>query len=532
MAFNNRVLPAQRADFYKKTVDAMLRPDYTLDMLVVADIEERVGGSLPMNRDMLQYLAFHVHSQNVEISNKITERSFNQSHRNDNNFDEETLYKILTKEPAYLPYIQELITQTRQRNTLLEERNGDYRFIHLSFQEFLAGRYLAQNFNIEEIAVFFEEGNVLDPWWREPALLMVGFLDITAPTLARRLLLRLARTSQDILSCHISPENEVASVELAAAALLECQNQSDDLRALIKRRLEFLLTQNEIVDTKQIVRSNAADMLDSLGYIPKDLYKFVHVTDIQPSKQYFGLYPVTNSQYERFLRAENFLNKDLWANLPRFDNEGRQLDTNWGNEGWEWISNKVQSDIEKSISKSVLYPRYWTDFRLGHFRSNSPVVGVSYWEANAYCRWLLANWDELESVPKPRLVRLPTEKEWVIAAGGAQNKRYAWDIDNPTTDVELLTQLSNTAECEIGRTTPVWMYKNGKSYPFGLSDMSGNTWEWQANYYDNDFEEIGLRGGAWTDNQVSARISYRINALPEVDSTDIGFRIIYIENDD
>ena len=125
--FNNRRLPDQRADLYQKAVDAMLRPDFTLDEQVADDIEHRIGGSLAMNRDMFQHLAYHMHRQGEEQGREI---------------DEAAVERILCAEATYQPFVAELIAQTRQRSTVMEEHGGLYRFIHLSFQEFLAGRYL------------------------------------------------------------------------------------------------------------------------------------------------------------------------------------------------------------------------------------------------------------------------------------------------------------------------------------------------------------------------------------------------------
>lgn len=127
--FNNRRLPDQRADLYQKAVDAMLRPDYNLDQNVSDEIEHRVAGSLAMNREMLQYLAYHMHGQGGERGREI---------------EEDALRRVLQAEPTYAPFVDDLIIQTRERGTLLEERGGLYRFTHLSFQEFLAGRYFVE----------------------------------------------------------------------------------------------------------------------------------------------------------------------------------------------------------------------------------------------------------------------------------------------------------------------------------------------------------------------------------------------------
>ncbi|MDX9993560.1 MAG: NACHT domain-containing protein, partial [Anaerolineales bacterium] len=257
--FNNRRLPDQRADLYQKAVDAMLRPDYNLDQDVSDEIEHRVAGSLAMNREMLQYLAYHMHGQGKGQGREI---------------EEAALRGVLESEPTYAPFVDELIGQTRQRGTLLEERGGLYRFIHLSFQEFLAGRYFVEVVrDIETIAAQVEAGLAADSWWREPILLTVGYLDLTAPGMARRLLLRLSGADD---GCAVRDKkmelDECLSVaELAASAYLECKSQQPDLGEKLKTRLLGLHRRGQDAPCTPMRMAAVADLIDTLGYSPPDL---------------------------------------------------------------------------------------------------------------------------------------------------------------------------------------------------------------------------------------------------------------------
>ncbi len=139
------------------------------------------------------------------------------------------------------------------------------------------------------------------------------------------------------------------------------------------------------------------------------------------------------------------------------------------------------------IQDGALLPRYWRDPRFGIARKTVPVVGITWYEANAYCKWLSLNWDDLaegqRGLEKPGELRLPTEAEWQAAAGGVEPEdRFAWDKQGEVTSKENISLYANTSESGINRTTPVWTYPQGASKPHGLMDVGGNVWEWQANY--------------------------------------------------
>jgi formylglycine-generating enzyme required for sulfatase activity len=245
-----------------------------------------------------------------------------------------------------------------------------------------------------------------------------------------------------------------------------------------------------------------------------------------------GKYPVTNNQYQRFINSPDYLERELWIDFPMYDEEGNQMKDNWGNKGFEWIEwqDNYLPNIRMEKTHKML-PKHWDDPRLGILRRHAPVIGISWYEANAYCKWITRHWDELEesknSPPYPFIARLPTTKEWEKAAGGdVPRDRYAWDKPgNATKSLGEILNNSNVRESKLSSTTQVWLYPTGGS-PSGVMDMSGNIWEWQANFSHREHDYLALRGGSWNVNKELAQIGYKFYFHPFDRSSSVGFRLI------
>lgn len=305
------------------------------------------------------------------------------------------------------------------------------------------------------------------------------------------------------------------------------------------------------------VSEDAADTHEtSTTNIDLDLYRFIRIppTEDAPYSFYIGKYPVTNAQYERFLGPSNFVDKSLWIDFPKY-NKDCALIGKWGSEGWDWLLHETRLYLSLrsplSVKREEIYetiklgyplpPRYWDEEKFGVSNPNNPVVGVTWYQANAYCNWLMKHWAELHESRaniglRAKQIRLPLDFEWTAAAGGNEpENRYPWDwVGKVTTEIKEVARRSNIVS---DRTTPVNAYIRGASQ-FGVMDMAGNVWEWQANlhrYSDKEYggisDVLSLRGAGWNNRPLPAHVLIDADHPPEGRERNVGFRVVVIPSD-
>ncbi|MCJ7622287.1 MAG: formylglycine-generating enzyme family protein [Anaerolineaceae bacterium] len=208
---------------------------------------------------------------------------------------------------------------------------------------------------------------------------------------------------------------------------------------------------------------------------------------------HIGRYPITVAEYRTFIKADGYHERRFWTKT-----------------GWTWLN------VENRIQPDHCNDEKWSgDQRL-------PVVGVSWYEAYAYCQWL--------NDTTGCAYRLPTEAEWEKTARGIDGRQFPWGN-------QIDISRSNTRASGIERTLSVGEYSPAGDSPYGCVDMTGNVSEWTKTKFSpypyhagdgrndaaGEFERT-TRGGSWHSLMLRARtVSRRMND-PFFTDTDLGFR--------
>lgn len=279
-----------------------------------------------------------------------------------------------------------------------------------------------------------------------------------------------------------------------------------------------------------------------------------HTVELRPFM--VGRWSVTNAEYRCFIEAGGYLNRRWWKtqeaqnwldgnvlcgeeeqayclwDLVRINIDLKQRLDDVGNylldddEAYDYLTSprgeKLRNELRDKLStKSRSVPAYWTDGRYNN--PSFPVVGVTWFEAQAYCSWL--------SSVSGYEFRLLSEMEWEVAARGNDARLYPWGNkwDN---------QKANVIEGQVLGPTPVGAYAvAGGVSPFGIEDQCGNVWDWTSSPYleyqhkSNGQESIimtcrkAARGGSWHSLRKYARTACREGFMPFTFGCITGFRL-------
>ena len=275
----------------------------------------------------------------------------------------------------------------------------------------------------------------------------------------------------------------------------ECQHQEllvYDLQHLLAE--QYRPTRKNEIPKQESVEKKSVHIkggLYTMGYNGKG---YCYDIELPEHKVYLNdykidAYPITNQQFMEFIKDGGYENYKYWLS-----------------DGWE----KVKANKWKA-------PMYWEkidgewnvrDFLgIRKINPNQPVCHVSFYEADAYCKWAGK--------------RLPTEAEWEKAACWNEEKqqktKFPWGNELPTEDK------CNLLESYFWGCSEIGSFPNGASH-LGCQHMIGDVWEWTASEFTGypgfktGFDEYNdkwftnqkvLRGGSFGTPKMSIRSSYR-----------------------
>ncbi len=415
--YDGRELPGQRAELSDKFVDNVLHRRFPHDDAVKI-------------RRFLAMLAHEIHLDGrqaidrkpaLDVLGRIYDRERDES------------------ETTWWERLDRLFDWIEPQCGLLFLENGRYRFWHLSFQEFLT----ADQRVYRERRDYFKavEGFWDDEWYAEVIRLFVGYLSIQNGGMANEIVRRVLEAED---------EPPFKRWRLAASALENIHvhhREADTVKWAEDRLLSIMKSEAPPPD-----RAHAGRVLGWLGD-PRDLKEFVPI----PAGEYplsrgkkwidafeIGKYPVTNGWYREFIEAGGYKTEQYWTE-----------------EGRKWLAHT-----------GAELPRFW--YERPWNCPNSPVVGISWYEARAFVQWLT------EIDPGGYHYFLPTEGQWEAAAVGFEGWAYPWGP-------EWAEDHCNSEEAGVKGTSPVGCFAKGdrllEDLGQSLSDMSGNVWEWTHSEY-------------------------------------------------
>ena len=470
-------LPEDRADLYEFSVGLLLSrwqvgrltKDETGKFLVEQGMEKVLGLGESRLRAALEELALDTHQRQRQSSSGRQEAAENLP-------ADIPLGDVLATFSKYAPHDLnplDVIKYLDERVGLLIGRGDDiYTFPHRSFQEYLSACRLANMGGdvAERLRDLVWED--LD-WWREVFLLSVGKQRQGSLGNAVNLINRLAPGLPQE-TAETSEQHWLAAI-LAAEAALELhlpEHAASDAyyQATLNRLRTWLQTLVEGAPLPPRPRLQAGDLLGHLGdqragvgccltgagqglpalawvKIPGRTFQMGSAVDdedafaeekprhpIKLPDFWLARYPITNAQYQPFVERGGYAQERYWT--P---------------EGWAWrngaapdfspIENYDDKDFIQQYKEWVLsrenrsLPHWWQHRQWG--APTRPVVGISWYEAMAYCKWLdetlregpAENWSGVPAENWPAVlhgnlqVRLPSEAEWEKAAKGPRETR-------------------------------------------------------------------------------------------------------------
>ena len=379
---------------------------------------------------------------------------------------------------------------------LLRAREATVAFHHRTFQEFLVAREAAD----QPSPRAYLGDRLTDPAWAEVVTLTAGVLAMSGQNRVRAFL-------TEILGDATEPiDARAPRVALAAQCLadLEAWQLPPDVlqpvRAAVTPVVGILTDpqQTAPLETRVVVaeafgRVGDPRLTDAARWVTVPAGRFwrgtenggqdrerpagwVHVPELAIAR-----WAVTVGEYAAFVEARGYEERGWWSAA-----------------GWDWRVGKVRFDWDHRPESGVIpAPADWSG-QLGR-PGNHPVTGVSWFEAEAFCRWTT---EESGAGRAGLVVRLPSEAEWEKAARGGESLRDGAKNPLPKREYPWGNAYekanANGPELRLRTTTPVGLFPAGHG-PCGTWDQAGNIWEWCEDDWHDDYKGAPTDGRARVD---------------------------------
>lgn len=510
--YRGTTLPERRVDIYQEIVELLLgfwdthrRDVAEADQLAKEDGTGRsfreVREAVEAKRRALAYLAYWMQQEGMAETPEEQARGQLAS------FFREREGAPEAEAPGWA---SGFLTVSHERSGLLVQGAPNvYNFSHSNWREYLAATVLVGKRESELLETVLR--HVDKAWWEEVILLGLALPDPVMSDPRREWLME-----EMLKAGHLLMAGKCAA------------DMGDRLAAPLRQRLRAELVQKmQSASDPPITRALAGELLEALDWKPDDLDAGVEVPAgettfggerVQAPGFWIAPYPVTCSQFQRFIDADGYAKEQYWRNQRGYGEDGKPQDV--GEEAWAWLQR---------AGGVARRPWLWDNPRF--HRSIYPVVGVTWYEASAYCAWLT----ESGLLPAgAAAAQLPSELEWVHAAGGDAGDRYPWDPPGESTgglpDAERRARVlarANVEESEIKGTSAVAQYLEGRRLTAkgeAIWDLAGNVWEWTNTMY-SDYRGAYLRGGSWPFGLSYSRVGARDCWGRDGAGRDGGFRV-------
>ena len=404
--YDQKKLPVQRAELYRKFIDNMLHrrfnnPEKIYIFLMTLAREIHVNRRKGIDKQPALEIFIRVYFKGIK--------------------DE------------YGKYYENEFNRIESGCGLLKFEGGQLMFQHLTFQEYLTAAAI-KNKERKYDKVIADFWN--DEWYHAVIEFYIGLLSIDNPNWANYIVHDALNKPAGASYCQWL---------LAGRCFLDIHKDRRESEVIQLASIKMLKIINSKANPQTC--SNAGEIIGWLGDY-RDLETFIPIPG--------GTYRLSSStlEIESFEMSKYLVTNQWYAKFINIG--GYENDTFWTSEGSIWLN------YTKAKAPRFWHSRIWNC-------PNSPVVGICWYEAHAFTCWL-------SSVSEDGYkYYLPNENQWEASASGFERRKYPWG--NKWAD-----GICNTLESKIGKTCAVGIFEESNT-PEGISDLSGNVWEFTCSDY-------------------------------------------------